>query len=189
MSSFPTTDLALASDVFPPKIFASAFLFSIMATIRLISEQEQISKGVLSGIVIQPNFEPKTSNMAENIPTPLFQSLDCFTIDEFSRLEFSQRYDLAIVVLENLATDQVNNANASVIMSCRDLFARHCLVFAPCEQNLTAFGFTKFDSQKMTVDDCDYYAWQFNLFDYKHLPDWFNSRFWANPENWNKFRW
>ncbi|MFE1698566.1 DUF6231 family protein, partial [Acinetobacter baumannii] len=24
---------------------------------------------------------------------------------------------------------------------------------------------------------------------YKHVPDWFNSKFWANPENWNKFRW
>ncbi|MFI7852446.1 DUF6231 family protein, partial [Acinetobacter baumannii] len=22
-----------------------------------------------------------------------------------------------------------------------------------------------------------------------HVPDWFNSKFWANPENWNKFRW
>ncbi|MFI7908468.1 DUF6231 family protein, partial [Acinetobacter baumannii] len=21
------------------------------------------------------------------------------------------------------------------------------------------------------------------------VPDWFNSKFWANPENWNKFRW
>lgn len=31
--------------------------------------------------------------------------------------------------------------------------------------------------------------WQFNLFDYKQLPDWLNSKFWANPENWGKFRW
>lgn len=31
--------------------------------------------------------------------------------------------------------------------------------------------------------------WQFNLYDYKQLPNWFNANHWANPENWNKRRW
>ncbi len=29
----------------------------------------------------------------------------------------------------------------------------------------------------------------FDVHDYKLLPDWLNSRFWANPEMWNKARW
>lgn len=32
-------------------------------------------------------------------------------------------------------------------------------------------------------------AWQFNLFDYKPRPQWLNAHYWANPENWGKFRW
>ena len=31
--------------------------------------------------------------------------------------------------------------------------------------------------------------WQFNILTYKQVPDWLNARFWANPENWTKFRW
>jgi len=31
--------------------------------------------------------------------------------------------------------------------------------------------------------------YQFNLDSYKHNPDWLNSRFWANPDQWNKRRW
>ena len=31
--------------------------------------------------------------------------------------------------------------------------------------------------------------WQFNLYDYKQLPNWLNADYWANPENWDKHRW
>lgn len=29
----------------------------------------------------------------------------------------------------------------------------------------------------------------FDIFDYKDAPDWLNSRFWANPQMWDKARW
>ncbi len=29
----------------------------------------------------------------------------------------------------------------------------------------------------------------FDIYDYKLLPDWLNSKFWANPEMWDKARW
>ncbi len=31
--------------------------------------------------------------------------------------------------------------------------------------------------------------WQFNLYDYKPQPDWLNAKYWANPENFDKYRW
>nr|WP_264480642.1 DUF6231 family protein [Psychrobacter sp. I-STPA6b] len=31
--------------------------------------------------------------------------------------------------------------------------------------------------------------WQFNLYDYKYRPDWLNAKYWANPENFDKYRW
>lgn len=32
-------------------------------------------------------------------------------------------------------------------------------------------------------------VWQFNLYDYKPRPNWLNADYWANPENWGKYRW
>ena len=32
-------------------------------------------------------------------------------------------------------------------------------------------------------------VWQFNLYDYKPRPNWLNADYWANPENWDKYRW
>ena len=29
----------------------------------------------------------------------------------------------------------------------------------------------------------------YDLLDYKQVPDWLNSRFWANPENFGKYWW
>lgn len=29
----------------------------------------------------------------------------------------------------------------------------------------------------------------FNLYDYKHRPDWLNAKYWANPELWDVYRW
>ena len=29
----------------------------------------------------------------------------------------------------------------------------------------------------------------FDIFDYKDVPDWLNSRFWSNPDMWDKSRW
>lgn len=29
----------------------------------------------------------------------------------------------------------------------------------------------------------------FDIYDYKRVPSWLNSRFWAHPERWNKARW
>lgn len=28
-----------------------------------------------------------------------------------------------------------------------------------------------------------------DLYDYKQTPDWLNDQYWANPENWDKYRW
>ena len=50
-------------------------------------------------------------------------------------------------------------------------------------EQLRSLGFTQ------VVHQQNMQVWQFNILTYKHVPDWFNAKFWANPQNWDKFRW
>lgn len=110
----------------------------------------------------------------------------------FGDTEFSQRYDLAVLIFDEPITD-ATPANKLIhhitVQRCRDIFAEHTLIFATPKQDFIALGFSKLGEEKLALEKTLLVGWQFNLFNYKQLPDWFNSRFWANPENWNKFRW
>ena len=68
----------------------------------------------------------------------------------------------------------------------RDLLARQVLVLASLEYSplLHSLGFSQVETfGSHTI------IWQFNILSYKQVPDWLNSKYWANPENWDKFRW
>ena len=71
----------------------------------------------------------------------------------------------------------------------RDLFAKRLVVVSRLqdEKLLRSLGLTQLIDK--TVHGADFALWQFNILTYKHVPDWFNSKFWANPENWDKYRW
>ncbi len=113
-----------------------------------------------------------------------------FTVSDFLNLPFQQRYDLAIVRLDTQETCALNDqVTAQLLVKLRDLFARRLLVVSG-HQNaklLRSLGLTQLLDQGTPTADCS--LWQFNILTYKHVPDWFNSKFWANPENWDKFRW
>ena len=121
-------------------------------------------------------------------------SWEAFDYQAFIAHRFATRYDLAVIILSNDSA-----IDTQIIQRCRDLFAKHCLVVQDLSEPATgvdvvSFGFSRLHEQPIVENDPDpqttsYQVWQFNLFDYKHLPDWFNSKFWANPELWNKFRW
>ena len=121
-------------------------------------------------------------------------SWEAFDYQAFIAHRFAKRYELAVIILSNDSA-----IDTQIIQRCRDLFAKHCLVVQNLSEPATgvdvvSFGFSRLHEQPIVENDQDHHAtnyqvWQFNLFDYKHLPDWFNTKFWANPELWNKFRW
>ena len=90
-------------------------------------------------------------------------------------------------------------------MRYRDLYAAHLLIALDDTLDLKAYGFTPFDilnepSLEMNTTEqteqplsakssASARLWQFNLYDYKQLPNWLNADYWANPENWGKHRW
>ena len=113
-----------------------------------------------------------------------------FSVTEFLNLPFTQRYDVGLVLLDSQELLAISNIQKSqLLVKLRDLMAKRIVVVSQLqdEKLLRALGFTQLIDR--TLHDRDFALWQFNILTYKHVPDWFNSKFWANPENWNKFRW
>lgn len=113
-----------------------------------------------------------------------------FTPASLVTLPFTARADLALYVLpetslETTAGTTIQNG----LTRLRDLLARRLLVAARPHHSaaLRALGLACVDQG--IYQDQPWAIWQFNILDYKPVPDWFNSKFWANPENWDKYRW
>ena len=93
-------------------------------------------------------------------------------------------------MLDTAETEHLSEQIMSqILVKLRDLFAKRLVVISRLqnEKLLRALGFTQLIDK--TTHEADFALWQFNILTYKHVPDWFNSKFWANPENWDKFRW
>lgn len=115
---------------------------------------------------------------------------DYFNVSSFLNLPFQQRYDMAMVLLDTPEMQELSEQQLSqTLVKLRDLFAKRLVVVSRLqdEKLLRALGLTQLIDK--TMHNQDFALWQFNILTYKHVPDWFNSKFWANPENWNKFRW
>ncbi|WP_350557625.1 DUF6231 family protein [Psychrobacter sp. CAL346-MNA-CIBAN-0220] len=126
------------------------------------------------------------------------------TLPELAIHTKPERYQLACFWLPTL-TEELLQPYIPLLMRYRDLYAAHLLVALDSAIDLRAYGFTPFDilnNEGSTRDDhtAEYLPpsstpinsirlWQFNLYDYKKLPNWLNSKYWANPENWGKERW
>ena len=103
---------------------------------------------------------------------------------------WQKRYALAIAHLPSSLTA---SQALHLLSSLRDLHARQVLAFIPIDAfnwhaaDLLALGMqrhARFEQEQQLIE-----AWSFDIKTYKPVPDWLNPRFWANPENWNKFRW
>ncbi len=124
------------------------------------------------------------------------------TLSELTQQQLSERYELACFWLPTLSAELLPQY-ITLLMRYRDLYAAHLLIALDSSIDLKAYGFTPFDildepSVKVTgssaIDDSLPDSslptlWQFNLYDYKQLPNWLNADYWANPENWGKHRW
>ena len=102
-----------------------------------------------------------------------------------------RRFDLALAVncLEHLPKRDglnllggIRNLNASRIAVLADLPA--------CGWHETDFFSLALQaSERFQRDEQVLTLFTYDLLDYKQVPDWLNSRFWANPENFGKYWW
>ena len=98
------------------------------------------------------------------------------------------RADLAVARLE-AGMDRV--LARQLIAALRDLLARQMLVFVPENllEDTALLGLALNCQARFEVDGMEWQAWSYDIRTYKAVPDWLNPRFWANPENWDKYRW
>ncbi len=173
-------------------------LIDILPLIHQLAEKKPISQGLSIGQQL------RTTNWPGH-----WQSIQLLELDS---LAFTIRYDLAVVDLnqhnadiesKNHHKDKLALSNTAMVRNTahsqddlklithgltklRDLLARQVLVLASLEYSplLHSLGFSQIETfGSHTI------IWQFNILSYKQVPDWLNSKYWANPENWDKFRW
>lgn len=148
----------------------------------------------------------KEANEANKVAARIDTDTKISTLAELSNEYHPQRYELGCFWLPTLSKEQLAQF-IPTIMRYRDLYAAHLLLAIDNRLDLRAYGFTPFDildnqtlnnSLKKSasnvpsdalVEQLSLSLWQFNLYDYKRLPNWLNSKYWANPENWDKHRW
>ncbi len=121
------------------------------------------------------------------------------TLSELAKQHVLERYELACFWLPTLSQELLHQY-IPALMRYRDLYAAHLLVALDSSIDLKPYGFTPFDIlsepsldisdiESITSSTVSAALWQFNLYDYKQLPNWLNADYWANPENWGKYRW
>jgi len=101
---------------------------------------------------------------------------------------FQGHWDLVIIgeALLKLPRDQV----IQTISRLRDLHARRLVILFQDQgdasrsiehEDLISLGLRALKAQPG--------VFYHDLYDYKDTPDWLNNQYWANPENWDKYRW
>ena len=116
------------------------------------------------------------------------------TLPVLTKQAILTRYQLACFWLPTLTSESLQ-PYIPLIMRHRDLYAAHVIIAVKVGIDLRTYGFIPFSIRADAIDTDTQTAlstivlWQFNLYDYKRLPNWLNSDYWANPENWDKRRW
>lgn len=159
----------------------------ILPLVHQLAIEKPIDQGLLVG------YDVQLDSVQANWPG----EWQIISVNELEALAFTKRYDLAIIKLctahydNNSATNKVSVSPESQKISAsitrlRDLLARRVLVLATIEFTplLRSLGFSQIE--QITEQQI---IWQFNILSYKQVPDWLNSKYWANPENWDKYRW
>lgn len=174
----------------------SVWPVDILPLIERLAAEKPIHQGLMAGYGVDPD------QLINHWPG----EWQAVSVAELETLAFSKRYDLAVIALHYDNKPDTNKAAATqtyhqheaalthisvqqfsaAITRLRDLLARRVLVLANTEFTplLRSLGFSQIEQ---VSEHC--IIWQFNILSYKQVPDWLNSKHWANPENWGKYRW
>lgn len=104
----------------------------------------------------------------------------------------SRRYDLAIVAdqLEALAM----RTGVELLAGLRNLSVSRMAVLVDLQQaegwqENDFFGLAMQRHARFNKDDRSLTLFTYDLADYKNVPDWLNSKYWANPDMFDKYWW
>lgn len=104
---------------------------------------------------------------------------------------------MACAILVGLLEHLPKQDGLHLLASLRDIHAREVIAVVPLDcddftsvwQETDLLGMGMKRQARYSRQARDYAIYAFSLKNYKPAPDWLNSRFWANPELYGKFRW
>ena len=160
-------------------------LIDILPLIQKLAQ----TKTIVQGLIVAEDNQTNQSLPHADWPGQ-WQTID---LERLVSLPFTQRFDLSVVNLLQSNNQEINSSQLANLQTTtqsltrlRDLLARQVLVLADPQYSplLHSLGFSQIEQLTQNI-----IIWQFNILSYKQIPDWLNSKYWANPENWDKFRW
>lgn len=103
-----------------------------------------------------------------------------------------QQYDLAVVLPETFQASPALTIPA--LAALRDIHARISWLYFQAETaqpdwHINEFLALGFRQLKTYDSPASIHLLYYDIYDYKHTPDWFGPKNWANPEQWDKNRW
>ena len=197
-----TKKTASRSDITLPLLidYVDALLPSLAIQANISTTIESANNDLeLLWVVPDQNAQLALKTLLKNTKAPRVS-----TLSELNQRQLLERYELACFWLPTLSPELIQHY-IPLLMRYRDLYATHLLIALDDTLDLKAYGFTPFDilhepslesdsinqiEQPLPANSSSVSAtlWQFNLYDYKQLPNWLNADYWANPENWGKHR-
>lgn len=187
--------------------YVDALLPSLATEVGATSSQPNDNAEVLwvlqdkdAQLAIGSQLNSHVANQSHSSSTAGMQKLQISTLSKLFHQPLLERYTLACFWLPTLSSELLQQY-IPLLMRYRDLYAAHVLIALDDTVDLKAYGFTPFDvlneqpsedkviNKAKSVSSDSATLWQFNLYDYKQLPNWLNADYWANPENWDKNRW
>ena len=187
--------------------YVDALLPSLTPQVGATSSQPNDNAEVLwvlqdkdAQLAIGTQLNSHVANQSHSSSTADMQKLQISTLSKLFHQPVPERYTLACFWLPTLSSELLQQY-IPLLMRYRDLYAAHVLIALDDTVDLKAYGFTPFDvlneqpledkviNKAKSASSDSATLWQFNLYDYKQLPNWLNADYWANPENWGKNRW
>lgn len=100
------------------------------------------------------------------------------------------RAGLAVLTAEWLGVAAEQDCLERALAALRDLYAQAVLALADASCPLAPAQWRSLGFLPHWHDENTGLTLQgFNLYDYKHRPDWLNAKHWANPDLWDVYRW
>lgn len=148
---------------------------ALPAPLTALIETQQLTN------VLSIGYEASTEDDSKPI------SVTPVSTDQLMEDSFLARVDL--VALSQAALDTDAGIRNAVIAKCRDQLAQRVLLeLALDDQGMTETECLALGFVRCAVTEGNRY-YLFDLKTYKPVPDWLNPKFWANPQNWGRYRW
>lgn len=149
----------------------------------------------------QPPLNNKIQKIVESVDSILIigaeieihknhQNITLASVEKVETFQVEGLYDL--VLFNNILSNVSHEKAEQLIAQVRDQHSKQLLVLQSETSNWETTNFIQMGMQQIAkfnpANDTPE-IWYFSLETYKRVPEWLNSRFWANPEKFDKYRW